>query len=478
MPEAHADGASAERSTQSGVRSARPLVLAAWFALICAAFLALLPLRYTATTRISFEVATQPSAAMVRGVVQVLESREMALHVLDRLDAADLTRLADGRMPLSAPGWFTGETPGQRDRALATLLDGLRVTPLLGGRMLSVAFSSSRPALSAVVAQSYARSFAALDASVRDEAAPNTTIAIPPTRLGVPAESPTLPDLPRPITLLALSAAAIALFFFGQRQLRAPRDGARPHGATLPRQAQSVERISWLDAGSGVGLSCEDAVERLALRLNAAAPQPGNGGRLVVFTSEGPRAESALCAIELARRLAQEDTRVALVALDGDSGDLGALISDPWAPGMTEMLFGVAGFGETIHRDPKSRAHVIPPGRHARGGASVVGADRLTLILRALRQTYDHVVVASPALPGTVGADRIAALGPLLVCIEEGGTTALPGVETYDALAAHGFGEVIMLRLADAVEAPAETGQRPASAKVQPLYPSLTASAA
>ncbi|OYX14790.1 MAG: hypothetical protein B7Z15_02770 [Rhizobiales bacterium 32-66-8] len=477
MPQAQAD-ASTERPIAA--RTARPLMLAAWFALLCAAFLALLPLRYTATTRISFEVATQPSAALVRGVVQVLQSREMALHVLDGLPPGDVARLAEGRMPLSAPGWFPGESLGQRDRALATLQDGLNVTSVLGGRMLVIAFSSSRPALSAEVAQSYARSFAALDASVRDEAAPNTALAIPPTRLGLAAEVPAFPDLPRPLTLLALAAAAIALFLAGQRQLRIPRDGARPHGAPLPRQAANVERISWLNAGSETGLSCEAAVERLAQRLATGARQPASAGRLVVFTSEGPRAESAFCAIGLARRLAQEDTRVALVALDGESGDLCALISDPWAPGMTEMLFGVAGFGETIHRDPKSRAHVIPPGRHARGGASVVGADRLTLILKALRQTYDHVVVAAPALPGTAGADRIAALGPLLVCIEEAGSTALPGVETYDALAAHGFGEVIMLALADPSAAPSaeEAGQAPATSNVQALYPSLTANAA
>ncbi len=62
---------------------------------------------------------------------------------------------------------------------------------------------------------------------------------------------------------------------------------------------------------------------------------------------------------------------------------------------------------------------MIPPGRTRAAIRGVIGADRLGLILTALRDTYDFVIVAAPVLGAAQGAFKLARLSPYVVCIEE-----------------------------------------------------------
>lgn len=462
------------RDSEAGARS--PLVRVSlaltWLVFGLLVLALLLPPRFSATVRFGFDVAAQPPAASVSGVMQVLQSRELATEALGYMTERDVASFAHA----SFPRWMTRFLGGsaddtERERAAALLAASLRVAPLNGGRAIALTVSAERPALAARAARAYATAYANLDASIRTRTGNVAAVeAAPALRLETPPEASNVPDPPTPARLAVLALLTVGVgvltFSFG-RQAR-PRGPVPPR--PLPRESIAPPRVSWIEAGSAGGLGTVEAANLLARRLTSSG-EAGNGRRLVVVTSEQPVDRSAPVAVALARRLSEGESRVALVALDGDSGDLAALVSDPWAPGMSEMLFGVAGFGETIHRDTKSRAHVIPPGRHARGGAGVVKAERLGLILKALSQTYDFVVVAAPAFAGAGGAGQLATLDPLIVCIEEDSARG-GGIDTFEALAVRGFRTVVMLRLSvpDGVEiAPA-----PDSLPV----PSLTATAA
>ncbi|MFG1422178.1 hypothetical protein [Roseixanthobacter liquoris] len=423
-------------------------------ALLLAAALLLLPLRYTATASLSFDVASQPPAASVRGVAQVLGAREMAQDVFARLDPADRGALADGGRTFSLARWLAADAPrAPADIGGAALVAGLSVTPRFGGRVLELSFTAGRPERAARVVQAYADAFLSLDAEVRAErdSPASAHMSAPQMRIAAAAMAPAMPDLPSPLRLVLLAFAAFALGFIVLRFGRAAPpalDGRE--SAHLPIQLTDGRSVAWMDAGAGRGMTRDEALARLLQVLEELCARPAEAGHLVVVTADTPFARSAACAVAVARALSLGDARVALVALDGDAPDLNGLVADPWAAGVDEMLFGVAGFGETIHRDPVSRAHIIPPGRGARGGAGVATADRLVLILRALRQTYDCVIVAAPAAPHLAHAVGLAALQPLLVCIEDMGAPVGSGVEAYAALASTGFNDVVMLRLADA----------------------------
>ncbi|MFG1349496.1 hypothetical protein [Xanthobacter autotrophicus] len=445
---AHTDVAEARAAGWADARAWRPgLWQVAWLAFLLAVVASFFPLQFTATTTIAFDVGTQPPAAAARGVAQVLASRELAYDAARRLAPDDRARLAVGLWRQLGGARAEAQERPEEVRAAWRLLDDLAVTTINGGRGLSLSLSAPTPGLALRAAEAYVAAFLALDATTRvatDDLAVLPTVlptVLPAVRRGEPARVAFLPDPPRPLALGLLLAAALTLLIAQRNAAAAPEAQGPLNGTDLPLELKGSHRIAWLGGPEG-GLQIEPAVARLAVQLTRSGASP-----LVILSSDDLPEASAAIAIALARRLSEE-ARVALVALDGGSRCLASLVPDSFAPGMSELLFGVAGFGETIHRDARSRAHVIPPGRDARAGSFVVGAERLALVLGALKRTYDYVVVAAPSLSGADGGARLAALDPLVVCLTADTAPSTAAVESFDALAQQRFARVVMLCLA------------------------------
>lgn len=429
------------------VRRARPawrpgIWQAAWIVFAFLALASFLPLRFSATTTLAFEVGTQPPASAMRGVAQMLGSRELAYDAVRQLPEEDVRRIAGAGLT----GWLgitrTG-TEGRSESVAAAwrLMENLEVAPAQGGRALRLTVSAATPGLAVRVADAYVSAFLSLDRATRE--VQDEPSLLPVARRGEAGRASFVPEPPGPLALGLLGAAAAVLLIARRTWNRPAEAEGRVDGSVLPVQLNDSHRITWIGGPEGAGLDADTAVERLAAHLAA----PGGAARLILLTSDDLPESSAACAVALARRLS-EDAGVALVALDGSAESLAALVSDPWAPGMSELLFGVAGFGETIHRDARSRAHVIPPGRDVLSGSAVVGAERLALVLEALKRTYDFVVVAAPSLAAARGGRRLAGLGPLVVSLNADDAPPTAAVETFDALAAKKFGRVVMLCLA------------------------------
>ncbi|MFG1300387.1 hypothetical protein V5F49_11390 [Xanthobacter sp. V3C-3] len=451
---AHLDVSEAGTARWAKASARRPTVWQMAVALLVVATLAaFLPLRFTASATLAFDVGTQPPAAAVRGVAQLLASRELAYEAAARLPAADQARLAEPGLAGSLGILGRARADGRPASVGAAwrLMDGFSVSALQGGRVLHLSVAGPTPALALRSAEAYVAAFRALDAQAR--AAGEETGALPALRQDGAAQVAYVPDPPRTLTLGLLAAAAVGLLLARRRSVAPPEVSGPVDGAELPVQLEGSHRILWLGA-PGAGLDPAQAVTRLAAEAGQRS--------LLIVTSDDMPETAAGCAVAVARSLAQE-AGVVLVALDGASHVLGGLVADPWAPGVGELLFGVAGFGETIHRDAASRAHVIPPGRDGRSGPSVVGAERLALVLESLRRTYDHVVVAAPSLCAGRNGQRIAALDPVVVCLGADSAPATVAVESFDALAEQRFAHVVMVSLA--------TGAAPDREEADPVLP-------
>lgn len=424
-----------------------------WIGLLLLALASLLPLTFSATATLVFDMATQPPAAAVRGVSQILASRALALDAVGRLEPRDRERLAAPRLAdgFGLPGRARAAGRPVATRAALRLAERLAIAPAAGGRALTLTLSAPTPALAARAADAYVAAFLALDAEARAEGPEADTLAR--LRPGATAHATAVPEPPRPLVVVLLLVAAFILHAAQRHFTAAPEAEGPVDGSVLPVELRGSHRIAWLGGAEG-GLAPDAALDRLVAEATAADGPSG----LILVTSDDVPAASAALAVALARRLS-EDAGVVLVALDGAEKSLCDLVCDPWAPGVAELLFGVAGFGETLHRDTHSRAHVIPPGRDARGGPSVVAAERLSLVLESLKRTYDHVVVAAPSLAAAPGCERIAALDPLVVCLNPEPVPSTAAVESYDALAARHFRRVAMLFLAP--EPAARTPQEP-----------------
>lgn len=437
-------------------------------ALTAMALISALPLHFTATADLTFDTAIQPPAAAIRGIGQVLGSRELARDAIDRLLPREVARLASDS--LFAPSAAAADRPTLTEQAARRVVQDLAITPTNGGRGYQISVSTASPALAARLADAYAE--AALDLNTRpagESAAHLPTLS----RASVPAR-PLLPDLPGalPFTLLA---AACATFFLGRMERRRePLPQGLLDRSALPQQLDTPHRITWLDGPAPQGLELDEAVAQI-LPHAVALPQATTGarGRLILITSDGLPEAAGLCARAVARRLG-DDAGAVLVVLDQarDGAALLELGCEASDPGVRDLLVGRARFGETLHRDPHSRAHVIPPGHLPPGWTSATGAPNaeagdstdaagLAGLLDALRQTYDFVVVANPPLMPTNAA--FAPCDPLVVCLTADSAPPTAAVESFDALAGMRFARIVMVRYA--------TGEAVAEPPVEELLP-------
>ena len=123
--------------------------------------------------------------------------------------------------------------------------------------------------------------------------------------------------------------------------------------------------------------------------------------------------------VSLARMLADKGRTVILIDMTGTTLPTVQMADQPRLPGITDLLAGSAAFGETIHPDRESSAHIMP---HGIGDTELAmrGAERLTMIVDALADAYQHVIVECGAAPVT-SVSRLGSLRPanLVVSLPE-----------------------------------------------------------
>ncbi|WP_064682190.1 GumC family protein [Rhizobium bangladeshense] len=117
------------------------------------------------------------------------------------------------------------------------------------------------------------------------------------------------------------------------------------------------------------------------------------GSRAPLAIAISPTGDDGSAAtVLLTRILADAGRRVILIDMTGSGYPTELMAEDEAAPGVTDLLCGEAAFGDTIHSDRLSDAHLIPQGRSDVRRA-MRGVDRLSLLLDALAAAYDLVVV-------------------------------------------------------------------------------------
>ena len=402
-----------------------------------------------------------------RDSVKILSSRDFARQAIEghRLTAR-LAAPADARagvlsgtaLKLAGFAVLPDAAPASRETlALRTVERGLDVRQI-GGGQVAIDFVSPDPRLSADVANAFAATYVDLRQSSGVHVAETDAPAVTSARIIANAAPATAARWPTPLLSSLVAGIGTFLLVFGVQGWMRRRQGAAGHefGAvplpeTTPRPRH---HLPWIGAETGETEPSAELASPLRLLsrereqadLARLVELRGNAARLVTVT--GSRADESIagCALALGRSLAgSAERRVVVVCLEVAWPMLDGLTADPRAPGLTDLLTGVCGFSDAIHRESASRCHVIPPGRGAREADGLVTADRLPLILTALKQTYDHVIVAAPPLGGMPGAERLAGLSPTTILVTQPGGMATDAVQAFDALASLGFGEIAMI---------------------------------
>lgn len=172
------------------------------------------------------------------------------------------------------------------------------------------------------------------------------------------------------------------------------------------------------------------------------------GRGVYIVSRSDERAPSSAVAVELARELGQRGAKVLLLDFDIETGIASDLISDPRAPGISDVLYGHAKLGEAIHRDRASRIHMIPVGHGVRDATALFSAERLAIVFGALSKTYDHVVVSTPVL-GPSSAERLARFSRVAVLVVADDSDA--SAAEAETLVARGFANVMVVTMEELI---------------------------
>lgn len=147
------------------------------------------------------------------------------------------------------------------------------------------------------------------------------------------------------------------------------------------------------------GAATLTSIPELARRL--ARCKHGASGYRVLISSDDPSIDPAQEALALARRLAQADASVILIDWSRDGNGIARQIGMPTAPGFTELLAGRASFEQVVRRLPESPVHFIPAGAAA-PAQGVMDPDFLNMLLDALDEAYDQIIIAGRSEPARI----------------------------------------------------------------------------
>lgn len=132
-------------------------------------------------------------------------------------------------------------------------------------------------------------------------------------------------------------------------------------------------------------------VDSIVERLIQNAEDQGGYRTIVTSALKGLAASTE--ALDVASGLAATGRQVVLIDWATDGLGMSRAMGLSASPGMTDLLEGRATFEEVIRVLPDSDVHAISCGNIV-AGAKSWEADRVNLILDALDEAYDHIVVA------------------------------------------------------------------------------------
>lgn len=147
-------------------------------------------------------------------------------------------------------------------------------------------------------------------------------------------------------------------------------DQSESHSAALPQISNDADDFS-----------VEAVAEQLITDQTPVA---------VCVSPEGD--EGSAAAVMLTRTVAGDGLKTVLIDLTGSACPTELMAESARLPGLTDLMCGETSIADSIHPDRLSSAHVIPRG-NANARRAMRAIDRLPMIIDALTEAYDLVVV-------------------------------------------------------------------------------------
>jgi succinoglycan biosynthesis transport protein ExoP len=135
---------------------------------------------------------------------------------------------------------------------------------------------------------------------------------------------------------------------------------------------------------------------------------------------------TARLALKTASQLNRPGKQTMIVDWNLEGAGIARQLNLPKAPGLIELIQGGARFAEVVRRVPGTQVHFIASGHAIAEGPIGLDADQLNLILDALDEAYDHIVVVGQAKSASILFEAIQGRFDAGVIVSE------PGYELSD----------------------------------------------
>jgi len=164
--------------------------------------------------------------------------------------------------------------------------------------------------------------------------------------------------------------------------------------AAEPVIPQSAPSLPATLAQPAPGLLTLASTAAIARRLLANAD--AQGGYRSVIAGEAEGIDAGEQATEVAALIAEHGKQVVLVDWSFDGRGMSEALGLAANPGILDLIEGRASFDDVIRRLPNDDVHVVPCGSARTAGPGKLDADRINLVLDALDEAYDHIIVTGP----------------------------------------------------------------------------------
>ena len=131
----------------------------------------------------------------------------------------------------------------------------------------------------------------------------------------------------------------------------------------------------------------------LAKHLLQVSQTSETGFRTLIATQLEPLSSTQLI-VETACQLTRFGKQALIIDWSLEGNGIARHLSLPKAPGFIELLQGQASFADVVRWIPETQVHFIASGRAIAEGPNGLDADQLNLLLDALDEAYDHIVIA------------------------------------------------------------------------------------
>jgi uncharacterized protein involved in exopolysaccharide biosynthesis len=242
----------------------------------------------------------------------------------------------------------------------------------------------------------------------------------PTTRVGVEIIQEAIPSLekvfPKPGffgPMLALAALLVGMAWTVTREIvsssrpaqtaarEAPRQLDAIHAANDPRPASPRTQPAAPPARSGASAATASAASPpkpdlsgiAAVAANLLDRTNGQPGFRSLIAGDTSAIDAAAEAIALAKALSKTGKQVALVDWTIGANTLADQVGAAREPGLAQLIDGQVAFEDVIQRLADSETHFIPAGDSAVDSKLIFDPDRANLVLDALDEAYDHIIV-------------------------------------------------------------------------------------